>query len=122
MIPEDTLNRWQALYDDTTPGPWRVRCTGVQMDSTCSHWHVESASVREWPDYRIFPPMSQPYRVDNARFAVAAHEAFPALIAEVRRYQHLVRDIQTVLDNADSVVPVEDQIRDLLKETEEPDE
>lgn len=75
MITDDELNRWQALSDAATPGPWEflwpLHIVTVKMDVS----QVASGNVET---------VCEAIDEADGEFIVAARTALPALIAEVR--------------------------------------
>ena len=92
------LDALEQLHAATTPGPWRqCRPCGVRRAGCDIVW---AASNRELP---LFGGDDVTCSTNaDAAFIAAAHEAVPALIAEVRR---LRRALERVRETLTSVEP-----------------
>lgn len=77
-MTQDELDRWEALANAATPGPWVL----VDRDILGGY------EVHAPDDWTVFG-YNGPERTDAA-FIAAARDAVPALIAEVRRLRGLV--------------------------------
>lgn len=91
MITEDDLERWQALCDAATPGPWKLwngwgpaedgkyRVCGIGPDNSGT-----GITASDWPASDVAG------RAEDLEFVAIARTALPALIAEVRRLRNSV--------------------------------
>lgn len=91
MISDEKLKEWERLANDATRGPWfacgGMVCTVDSNDNrdTCPEPRIHCAELKCFNgrlngNKIVFP---------DQKFAAAAREAVPALIAEVRRLQEV---------------------------------
>lgn len=79
MTPDD-LDRWQALADKATCGPWQVLLDGRSWAGT-----VVVADAAGHPVTVVSSAPDDDDAKDDAEFIAATRDAVPALIAEVQR-------------------------------------
>lgn len=89
----------ENLVELATPGPW-IADEGMV--------NAPGLNIVECSD-----PVGDDW--DNARFIAASREAVPDLIAEVRRLEGIILDLETYLDNVQNSELDSDTIRRILE-------
>ncbi|NMP22222.1 hypothetical protein [Sulfobacillus harzensis] len=112
MITNEELERWQALCDAATPGPW----SWDGLDLVGGQEPNKSVIPRVAPD--AYGEWYANWAKDDVRFVATARDAMPALIAEVRRLRGQQAQIQAVLRDRDDANPFA-TIQAILDDNEE---
>jgi hypothetical protein len=102
MVSDVDLERWQALCDAATPGPWySTAADGLTPDAvmgedlleTAAEWEIWTvgpcADDENWSTDGAMPGYGMTHA--DAAFCAAARTALPALIAEVRSLRQAVQ-------------------------------
>lgn len=82
MIPRETLERWRALADAATPGPWYAPDDGDHV--------VDGNGDYLMTDNNVLCPERADFK-----FTAAAREAVPALISEIERLRTALTSAST---------------------------
>jgi hypothetical protein len=96
------LDKLENLHQSTTPGPWKVRqppdgaraCLGMKGFIEAPRIKPEDAHKIEilGEDTTLYPT-----RDEDMAWIVAAHEAFPAMLAEIARLRAAVDNLNDAL-------------------------
>lgn len=94
------LDKLESLHQSTTPGPWTHVKDGPMFMGTAD-W-VEGSTVEiRGRAYREWPNNYEPLVEADIAWIVAAHEAFPALLQELKDLRELrdyIRDLERNID------------------------